>query len=110
MHRGVDRDPLKVPGPQRSTFVGDPQALSQQPLQLVAQPLAPVAQIRACGNSCWKNSSTRRSLLTRWFRPGTCRAGVLHATGAERRAKGPLRIVAPTLALFRLHFPALHRR
>jgi hypothetical protein len=47
LHRGVDRDPLKVPGPQRSTFVGDPQALSQQPLQLVAQPLAPVAQIRA---------------------------------------------------------------
>jgi hypothetical protein len=24
--------------------------------------------------------------------------------------KGPLRIVAPKLALFRLHFPALHRR
>ena len=42
----LDRDPLNIPGSQRTTFVGDPQALSQQHLQLVAQPLAPMAQIR----------------------------------------------------------------
>jgi hypothetical protein len=47
LHRGVDRDPLEVSGPQRTAFMGNPQALSQQDVQLVAQPLAPMAQIRA---------------------------------------------------------------
>ena len=47
LHRGVDRDPLKVTGPQRTALVRHPQALGQQQLQLVAEPLAPMAQVRA---------------------------------------------------------------
>ena len=47
MHRGVDRDPGQIPGPQRTALVRHPQALGQQQLQLVAEPLAPMAQVRA---------------------------------------------------------------
>ena len=47
LHRGVDRDPLEVPGPQRAALMRHPQALGQQQLQLVAEPLAPMAQVRA---------------------------------------------------------------
>ena len=47
LYRGVDRDPLEVAAPQRTAVVSNPQALRQQQLQLVAQPLAPVAQVRA---------------------------------------------------------------
>ena len=72
LHRGVDRDPLEIPGPQRAAGMRDPQAFGQQQLQLVTQPLAPVAQIRAfvrelvLENSspvnCWKyGSCTQRS-------------------------------------------------
>ena len=45
LHCGVDRDPLKVVAAQGAGAVRHPQALGQQPLQLVAEPLAPVAQI-----------------------------------------------------------------
>lgn len=38
---------FEVLGPQRATVVRDPQALRQQDLQLVTEPLAPMAQIRA---------------------------------------------------------------
>jgi hypothetical protein len=47
LHRGVDRDPLEVAAPQRTAFVSNPQAFGQQQLDLVAQPLTPVAQVRA---------------------------------------------------------------
>jgi hypothetical protein len=47
LHCGVDRDPLEITGPQCTAFVSNPQAFGQQQLQLVTQPLAPVAQIRA---------------------------------------------------------------
>ena len=47
LHRGVDRDPLEVLGAQRAGLVRHPQALGQQQLQLVAEPLAPMAQVRA---------------------------------------------------------------
>ena len=47
LHRGVDRDPRQVPGPQRAAGMRHPQALGQQQLQLVAEPLPPVAQVRA---------------------------------------------------------------
>ena len=47
LHRGVDRDPRQVAGPQRAARVRHPQALGQQQLQLVAEPLAPMAQVRA---------------------------------------------------------------
>ena len=43
----IDRDPLEVPGPQRTAFVGNPQAFGQQQFKLVTQPLAPMAQVRA---------------------------------------------------------------
>jgi hypothetical protein len=33
LHRGVDRDPRQVLGPQRATLMGHPQALSQQQVQ-----------------------------------------------------------------------------
>ena len=46
LHRGVDRDPCQVLRAQGAALVRDPQALGQQQLQFVAQPLAPVAEIR----------------------------------------------------------------
>src|SRR6516225_12372689 len=45
LNRGVDRDALEVLTAQRAGFVGHPQALGQQELQLVAEPLAPMAQV-----------------------------------------------------------------
>ena len=47
LNRGVDRDPLEISGPQRTALVSNPQAFGQQQLKLVAQPLAPMAQVRA---------------------------------------------------------------
>ena len=47
LHRGVDRDPRQVLGPQRTACVGHPQALGQQQVELVAQPLPPVAEVGA---------------------------------------------------------------
>ena len=47
LHRGVDRDPLEVLAAQCTGLVRHPQALGQQQLQLVAEPLAPMAQVRA---------------------------------------------------------------
>jgi hypothetical protein len=46
LHRGVDRHPRQVLAAQRADLVRHPQALGQQPIQLVAEPLAPVAQVR----------------------------------------------------------------
>ena len=47
LDRGVDRDLGQVLGPQCAARMRHPQTLSQQQLQLVAQPLAPVAEVRA---------------------------------------------------------------
>jgi hypothetical protein len=47
LHRGVDRDPLKVFAPQRPALVCHPQALREQQFQLVAEPLPPMAQVGA---------------------------------------------------------------
>jgi hypothetical protein len=47
LHCGVDRDPLEVVAAQGTGAVRYPQALGQQQLQLVAKPLAPMAQVRA---------------------------------------------------------------
>jgi hypothetical protein len=47
LHRGVDRDPSQVLAPQRAAGMRHPQALGQQQLQLVAEPLSPMAQVRA---------------------------------------------------------------
>ena len=45
LHRRVDRDPLEVLAAQRAGLMRHPQALGQQPPQLVAKPLAPVTQV-----------------------------------------------------------------
>lgn len=45
LHGGIDRDPLEVLTAQRAGLVRHPQALGQEQLQLVAEPLAPVAQV-----------------------------------------------------------------
>jgi hypothetical protein len=47
LHGGVDRDPRQVPGAQRATCVRHPQALGQQQVEPLAQPLPPVAEVRA---------------------------------------------------------------
>ena len=47
LHRGVDRDPRHVLGPQRAACVGHPQALGQQQIELAAQALPPVAEVGA---------------------------------------------------------------
>jgi hypothetical protein len=47
LHRGIDRDPLKVLAPQRPARMRHPQALGQQQLQPVAEPFPPMAQVRA---------------------------------------------------------------
>ena len=47
LHRGVDRDPLKVLAPQRPAGMRYPQTLGQQQLQFVAEPLSPMAQVGA---------------------------------------------------------------
>jgi hypothetical protein len=47
LHRGVDRDPLEVTAAQGASAVCHPQALGPRQPQLVAEPLAPVAQVRA---------------------------------------------------------------
>ena len=43
----VDRHPRQILRAQRAARMRHPQALGQQQLQLIAQPLAPVAQVRA---------------------------------------------------------------
>src|SRR5262245_28713432 len=43
----VDSDPREVSPPQGATVMGYPQALGQQQLELIAQPLAPMAEPRA---------------------------------------------------------------
>ena len=60
LHRGVDRDPLKVLAPQRAARVGHPQALGQQQLQLVAEPLPPMAEIRALVREARAGRTPRR--------------------------------------------------
>ncbi len=47
LHRGVHGDASKVVGLQRADLVRNPQTLGQQQLQLVAEPVAPMAQVRA---------------------------------------------------------------
>ena len=47
LHRGVDRHAGQVARFQRAGVVGDPKALLEQPIQLVADPAAPVGQARA---------------------------------------------------------------
>ena len=47
LHRGVDRNPRQVPGPQRPGLMRHAQALGQEQLQLASKPLAPMAQVRA---------------------------------------------------------------
>src|SRR5579863_2625883 len=46
LHRGVDGDPLEILAAQCAGLMRHPQALGQQQLQLVAEPLAPMAQVR----------------------------------------------------------------
>jgi hypothetical protein len=45
LHRGVDRDPLEALGAQRAALVRNPQALGQQQLQPLAEPLPPMAEV-----------------------------------------------------------------
>ena len=47
LHRGIHRHPLEVARAQRSALVRHPQAFGQQQLELVAEALAPMAQVRA---------------------------------------------------------------
>ena len=47
LHRGVHGDESQVLGAQCAAGVCDAQALGQQQLQLVAEPVAPMAQVRA---------------------------------------------------------------
>ena len=47
LHRCVDRDPFHILGPQRTALVRHAQALGQQNFKLVAEPLTPMAQVRA---------------------------------------------------------------
>jgi hypothetical protein len=58
LHRGVDRDSLKVLAPQRAAGMRHPQTLGQKQLRLSASRfLQWLRSERSCGNSCWKNSS-----------------------------------------------------
>src|SRR5215471_17903664 len=45
LHGGVHRHPLEIARAQRAGLVRHPQALGQQELQLVAEPLAPMAEV-----------------------------------------------------------------
>ena len=47
LHCGVDRDPLEVLAAQRPAGMRHSQTLGQQQFQFVAEPLAPMAQVRA---------------------------------------------------------------
>jgi hypothetical protein len=47
LHRGVDRDSLKVMAPQRAAGMRHPQTLGQKQLQSVNEPLPPMAQVGA---------------------------------------------------------------
>jgi hypothetical protein len=47
LHRGVHRDPLEILAAQCAGGMRHSQALGQQKLQFVAEPLAPMAQVRA---------------------------------------------------------------
>jgi hypothetical protein len=47
LHRGVDRDPGQILAPQSPALMCHSQALGQKRLQLVTEPLPPVAQVRA---------------------------------------------------------------
>ena len=69
LHRGVDRDPLKVLAPQRPTGMRHPQALGQQQLQPIAEPLSPMAQVRAFLRELMleKLNSTPKMLSKGWI-------------------------------------------
>ena len=70
LHRSVDRSPLEVLAAQRAGLVRHPQALRQQQLQLVAEPLAPMAQIRALmGKNVLKELLTGEVLEIRIVNP-----------------------------------------
>jgi hypothetical protein len=45
LHGGVDRNPLEITTSQCAGHVCHAQALGQEKFQLVAEPLAPVAQV-----------------------------------------------------------------
>jgi hypothetical protein len=47
LDRGVHRDPFDVAGAQCAARMRSPQALSQQKLELAAEPLPPMAQVGA---------------------------------------------------------------
>src|SRR5437762_10852012 len=47
LHGGIDRDPRQILRPQRPALVRHPQALGEEKFQLVAEALAPMAQVRA---------------------------------------------------------------
>lgn len=52
LHGSVHRDPFEVACAQRAGCVRDPQALGQKQLELVAEPLAPMAQVGALVREC----------------------------------------------------------
>ena len=47
LHGGVHRHPLEVTGAQRAGLMRQAQALGQEQIELAAQPLPPMAQVRA---------------------------------------------------------------
>ena len=57
LHRGVHGDALEVLRAQRARVMRHAQALGQKQLELVAEPLAPLAQVRALVRESSENPS-----------------------------------------------------
>src|SRR5437588_8494550 len=63
----TDRDPRQILRPQRPALVRHPQALGQEKLQLAAEALAPMAQVRALGRKLVLEELLSRGVLEVWI-------------------------------------------
>jgi hypothetical protein len=80
LHGGVDRDARQILGPQRAALVRHPQALGQQKLELVAQPLTPMAQVRALVRKLMPEEFLPGEVLEVWvIHPALANAFIGHA-------------------------------
>src|SRR6516164_3769035 len=90
LNRGVDRDALEVLAAQRAGLVRHPQALGQQELQLVAEPLAPMAQVASLVREVMLEKLFASEELEMSTPPRAIPANSRNASPAPRRAEAPI--------------------
>ena len=78
LYSGVHRDPFDVAGAQCAGRVRHAQALSQEELELVAEPLSPMAQVRALVREC---------VLEKLLAGEVLEVGVIDPAGLSQRTR-----------------------